>query len=384
MRVAMLGLYPVRPDWVLGGVEAVIAMLSQRLSEDPEIDLHVITFRGGEAGGKVVSLPGGLVIHRIGQPRFGRLTWHRAEIRRLQEALDSVQPHLVHAHYSVDYTAAVDHGLPTVLTIHGIMAREAKTLHDLRERAARTLDGWFERIALRKVQNLIAISPYVLEANPWLQASHAYHIENPVHDRFFDVVHREEALRILCPVRVIPRKGLLFALEALRDLVREFPGATLQIAGETGAMPSYLETCESFIARHDLSRNVGFLDNLDPSALAQEYSRCTVMLLPSMQETAPVTIGEAMAARVPIVATRVGGIPQMVQDGVTGMLVDYGDRGGLTAALRTVLSDSALRRDLGERGRAHAESRFRLASVAEQTKQVYQAVLQREAIKESR
>jgi glycosyltransferase involved in cell wall biosynthesis len=66
----------------------------------------------------------------------------------------------------------------------------------------------------------------------------------------------------------------------------------------------------------------------------------------------------------------------MLQDGATGLLVDYGDVDGLATALRTLLSDAALRHAMGERGRAQAASRFRLSAVAERTWQVYEQVLE--------
>jgi glycosyltransferase involved in cell wall biosynthesis len=164
----------------------------------------------------------------------------------------------------------------------------------------------------------------------------------------------------------------MFALQPLPELGKEFPALQLRIAGESLAMPPYLEACQSFIARQGLAQHVRFLDNLSMSELAEEYARCTLMLLPSMEETAPVVIGEAMASGVPIVATRVGGVPYMVQDGVTGLLVDYGDVDGLTAALRRMLIDAPMRQAMGQRARSAAEQRFRLAAVAERTKQVYQ------------
>jgi glycosyltransferase involved in cell wall biosynthesis len=175
---------------------------------------------------------------------------------------------------------------------------------------------------------------------------------------------------------VIPRKGLLFALQALSRLLPGFPQLELRVAGETLAMPSFLATCRSFIEAHGLGRHVRFLDNLGIPQLADEYAACSLMLLPSMQETAPVVIAEAMAAGAPIVATRVGGVPHMVEDGMTGLLVDYGDVDGLVAALSRLLSDSALRSTLVQRGRAQAEQRFRLPTVASRTRRVYEQVLQ--------
>jgi len=380
VRVALLGLYPVRPDCILGGEEAVIAMLAGRLGRDPALDLHVITFRGAEAGDRVEKLPG-LTVHRLAQPGLGRLTWHRADIRRLQQTLRSLRPDVVHAHGSQVYAAAaVSCGFPAVVTVHGIMAREARTLQVWWRRVARTLDGWYERGALRGVQDLIAISPYVLEAYPWLRPARVHPIANPVDDLFFAAGRQEEPARLFCPARVIPRKGILFLLQALPPLLRQFPALQLRIAGQAQAMPSYFEVCQSFIARQGLGQHVRFLDNVSLAEMAGEYARCTLAVLPSMQETAPVVIGEAMAVGVPVVATRVGGVPHMVQEEATGLLVDYGNVDSLTAALHRLLNDDALRRAMGQQARAQAEQRFRLSLVARRTKQVYEDILARSKI----
>jgi len=375
MRVAILGHYPVRPDWVLGGVEAVIAMLSAELSRDPELDVHVVTYRREAKSRPVEVISGGPTVHRLAQPRYGRITWHLAGQRRLRKTLKAIQPDLVHAHGSLVYTAAaLGSGIPTVVTIHGLMALEAHTLEDPLKRVARTLDIWYERFALRRVGHFIAISPYVLRAFPWFRPRVVHHIQNPVDNGYFDVARDEEPLRILCPVRVIPRKGLLLALQALARIKDRFPGVQLRVAGETMAMPSYYRACQATIEEYSLGDQVVFLDNLDSERLAEEYERCALMLLPSIQETAPVVIGEAMAAGAPVVATSVGGVPDMVEDGVTGMLVEYGDAAGLASAMAVLLADPGLRREMGSVARSNAEQYYRLSAVAERTKEVYREV----------
>lgn len=376
MKVAILGQHPESPDCITGGVEAVVAALSAELSRDPGLDVHVITFGTTGLHGGAKAPPGRPALHRLPEPRFGRLTWHLAESRRLRRVLDGLRPDIVHAHGSLVYAhAARRSGFPYVITVHGIMAREARTVQAPRKRLARQLDSWYERYALRSVRDLIAISPYVLEAYPWLRPRRVHHIENPVDDRFFEVTRQEQPLRLLCPVRVIPRKGLLLGLQALLALREQFPALQLRVAGETMAMPDYYRTCRSFVAEHGLQGQVAFLDHLSVAELAEEYARCTLMLLPSMQETAPVVIGEAMAAAVPVVATRVGGVPHMVQHGITGWLVDYGDVDALVVALSHLLSHAPLRRAMAHEARAQAEKRFRLASVAARTKQAYQTIL---------
>ena len=81
-----------------------------------------------------------------------------------------------------------------------------------------------------------------------------------------------------------------------------------------------------------------------------------------------------MAASKPVVATRVGGIPDLVREGETGFLVDAGDATGLARGLTTLLSDPALRKQMGARAHQQAVARFRLEEVARKYRQVYYLV----------
>jgi len=102
-----------------------------------------------------------------------------------------------------------------------------------------------------------------------------------------------------------------------------------------------------------------------------------VFVLPSREEGLPISVLEAMAAGLPVVASRVGGIPELVVDGETGLLVPPRDPQAMAAALRRLVDDPDLRRRLGAAGRARAEELFDLPAFRQAHLDLYERLLSR-------
>ena len=100
-----------------------------------------------------------------------------------------------------------------------------------------------------------------------------------------------------------------------------------------------------------------------------------VFVLPSRGENLPIAILEAMAAALPVVATRVGGVPEVVVDSVTGLLVEPEDAAGLAGALDRVASDEAFRQRLGQAGATRIVEHFDARSTARQMVELYRTLL---------
>jgi glycosyltransferase involved in cell wall biosynthesis len=120
---------------------------------------------------------------------------------------------------------------------------------------------------------------------------------------------------------------------------------------------------------------VQLLGGVSFDRLLEEFRRAAVLVLPSMEETSPVVIGEAMAARLPVVATRVGGVAYLVDDGMTGYLVEAGDVEALGERIAAILGDPERQASLGAAGRAKADRNFRTAAVAARVRAVWEEVL---------
>ena len=390
MRIAMLGQYPLDEQHIVGGVEAVMVPLLRVLQSYPDLDIHVVTCQPGTRPGPR-STGSGLPLEVVERHRFGRLSFHRRDVSTLRSTIDRIGPDLVHAQGIGLYAmAAVGAPYPHLVTAHGLVFREVAALSRTRvdkpapwqrlTGAARgAADSFYERHVLTQVRNLISISPYVDQEIQALNErfptrafrGRVFRIDNPVDERFFTVPEPANELTILYVGRVIPRKGLLELLRSFAIVSADIPGARLRIAGEMDAAPEYVGACRQFVADHHLEGSVLFLGSLTMEQVIEEYSSCGLVALPSLQETSPVAVAEAMAAGRAVVTNRVCGMPYLVEDGQSGLLLNYGDAEGWATALRKLLADSDLRNRMGSRGRMLAEQRFRPAVVAAATWAAY-------------
>lgn len=375
LRLALLGLYPDDPAHVIGGVEAVVSVLATELATYPDLEVHVVSGRPGLAAIEHEQ-HGAVWVHRVPEPRLGRLFLNRPVRTWLHRALRLIEPAVVHAHGSGVYVdAATTSGRPAVVTLHGVVAQEARLATAKGPPGARwrwTYDRLYERYCLARVRELIVISPYVLREFPQLaQQAQVTHIENPIDVSFFQVRRTPQRSTILCPARIIARKGILDLIGAFARLAAEFPDAELRLAGETTAEPDYVAQCRAEVQRTAVADRVHFLGTLSRAALQDELATCTMVALAAHQETAPVSIAEAMAAACPVVATMVGGVPELIENRKTGLLVAAGDVPGLAAHMHRVLDDATFARALGQNAQRAAMPRFHPHAVAERTRAVY-------------
>lgn len=170
--------------------------------------------------------------------------------------------------------------------------------------------------------------------------------------------------------RLDPVKDLLTLLNAVALVRRTLPEARLVIAGDGRERA----TLEARAAAPDLHGAVTFIGMR--SDVRRLLPAADVYANSSISEGVSITILEAMAASVPVVATRAGGTPEVVQDGETGVLVPSRDPARLAAALLTLTTDPAGRRHIGAAGRRRLEAAFTLQRMAADYQRLYHACLE--------
>ncbi len=166
---------------------------------------------------------------------------------------------------------------------------------------------------------------------------------------------------VLTVARMYARKRLADLLQAAARVARRIPDARFRIVGDGPEAP----TLRALHARLGLGGTVTFLGDVSAATLAVEYVNADCFCLPSAQEGFGIVFLEAMTAGLPIVACRAAAVPEVVADGVTGVLVPVRDPEALAAAIERVLTDASLARALGTAGRTRSEA-FDLLPVSRQ------------------
>lgn len=272
--------------------------------------------------------------------------------REFRTVLRELRPELLHAHFATEPTAAArelaaELGVPFTFTAHGYDIRR-KPPADFAERAA---------AASAVVTVSEANARYVVEAFG-VPAEHVRVIPCGIDtNRFRPAGPPTGPGRIVCVARLARVKNLGLLLEAcalLQDRAVEF---NCSIVGDG---PCRFEL-EELRARLGLASVVELVGAAEQAEVRAWWRRATVAVLTSENEGMPVSLMEAAACGVPAVATAVGGVPELVEDGVTGLLTPAGDAPALARALERLLTDPGEATRLGRAARRRAEERFSLA-----------------------
>ena len=168
-----------------------------------------------------------------------------------------------------------------------------------------------------------------------------------------------------------PRKAPDILIKAISKVVRIVPNSKLVIVG-SGSMENMLKNLTRQLKISKLVRFAGFVKNNEK---ALYYRSADVFVLPSLYEIFGIVNLEAMACGVPIVASKIGGIPDVVKDGENGLLVSPGDSEALADAIIYLLENEDVREEMGDNGRKKVEG-YSWDKIAEETEKVYDELLQ--------
>ena len=372
-RIVLLTDYPADHASFTGGVQTATAGLLEALRPYQGVfEFHLVTLSGAIAG-DVRERRGGVWFHFLGLAGYRWLpTRVPVRLLKVHRELCRIGPALVHCHSNtIGCLAVIAGGYRRVLTVHGVGQHEAR-LRTGRPPGSAAAISCLERLVHAHFPAFICNSAYAAEVVGGRGAT--FNIPNAVESRFFQVqTQPADAQRVLYLGVLAPLKrpcDLLLAHAALR---RGLPELETVFCGRVEDA-AYARSMRRIVAEWGVG-GVQFLEPSNRARAAELIGQSAVVVLPSAQENAPMVLAEAMAMGVPVVATSVGGIPDLVIHGETGLLYPPGDVDALTGCLRLLLMDPALRRRLGHAARDRAQRRFAPAAVGEATTAAYKHVL---------
>jgi glycogen(starch) synthase len=323
----------------------------------------------------------GLPVHRLAfrTPDVGvksKLTYGltgRAVKRRLdrilcENGIDIVHVHCVSSNGFYAGASARSLGLPLVVTAHGELTMDAQRLFERSAFARQTL-----RRVLADARAVTACSRYTLQeledfwGRPFGNRGQVIYNGIRMDDIETAVPYQHSRPYFLAIGRHVAQKGfdvLLRALARAGDL-----GMDLVLAGDGPEKRQLQELVVSL----GLEQSVHFPGRVDHATAMGLFRGCEFFVLPSRHEPFGIVNLEAMAAGKAVIASRTGGVPEIVEDGQVGLLVPPEDESGLSAALARLAADRGLRDRLGDAGRRDAAG-FSWANIADQYLEVYRGV----------
>lgn len=268
----------------------------------------------------------------------------------------------------------LDDRFPTVIGLQTAMKTIAHMHPSWSDSAHTTQLVALERAMLTRASHLHANSVAILEkvrAEYDIEGAGGFVVPLGVEDRRGQVTRRrnDDRVRVLFVSRLERRKGVDTLLEAAVRLLPELPHLEIVVVGKDTPNTELGETYrEAFTRTHGgdpaIAARVRFVGEASEADLYQWYADCDVFCVPSRYESFGLVYLEAMMFGVPIVATRVGGIPEVVQHERNGLLVEPEDPDALAAALRRVIVDGTLRAAYGRASRAIYEEHFTVPVMA--------------------
>lgn len=304
---------------------------------------------------------------------------------------DLVHSHTWYANFA-GHVARLLYGMPHVVTAHSLEPRRPWKAEQLG--GGYRLSSWVERSAYESADAIIAVSDGmradVLDCYPTLDPARVHVVRNGIDTELYRPVEHTDALRGfgVDPARpIVAFIGRITRQKGVEHLVaaahRIDPAAQLLLCAGAPDTPEIAAQIRAEVdALTEARPGVVWIDKMLTQTEALEVlSHATVFVCPSVYEPLGIVNLEAMACGTAVVASDVGGIPEVVDHGTTGLLVPYeaadpdAFQAGLAEAANALIADPRRARAMGEAGRARAQREFAWSSVAEQTVSVYQAVL---------
>ncbi|MEI9906778.1 MAG: glycosyltransferase family 4 protein [Actinomycetota bacterium] len=316
----------------------------------------------------------GIELHRFNLDSFGRPPQNPGEpsvLSSLRNVANEFAPDVIHLHnfysqssvFLTSYLRASGKKIPTIYTIHDVA-----TLSKIPD----SLGG---EIVGNATDAIVCPSRYIyerLETQKGIGQKKVVIIENGVPDRGTISRESSESLRVFSAANLHNHKGFVILLTAWAKISRQFPGGKLTLAGD-GPEKNFLQ---DYCVKLGISNSVEFLGWLKDEELSRELSNHSMVVVPSLvAEAFGLVAAEAQMSGLPVIASAIGGLKEIVEDGKTGILCSAGSVSELSVALSSLMSNSPLRSSMGFAARERALRMFDMNTCTSKYLRLYESLI---------
>jgi len=255
--------------------------------------------------------------------------------------------------------------LPLLSTVHGWTSHGRLTKMAVYE--------WLDKVCLKKIDRVVMVNPLMRQLPALRHLNNTAVIENGIDPVMVDAVELDKEIlqyvqqraTIVAVGRLSPEKGFNYLIDAVAQLVRDGHDVQLLLLGEGGLRQELRDQANALrLTKYILMP--GYIGNV-----VNYLSRCTVFAMPSLTEGLPIALLEAMQAGIPVVASQVGGIPDVLDNGRAGTLVSPADVESLAAALSQLLVDGELADKCVKAARQRVTEKYSSRTMAEKYLTIY-------------
>lgn len=312
------------------------------------------------------------------QPVVSGLGWGKTCFqgcaRAVRMLLKDIKPDIIHGQgterdCSID---AVFSGYPNILTLHGNMRVHAKRGEN-KGKAYYRLAAFLEGIAIRRTDGVVCISTYTDDLVKPL-AKRTWLLPNAADSRYFQAAHKPvDPPTVLFVGRLDEGKNPIGFIKACAPLF-EGKGWKFRLCGTGAKGGAYLAELEALASKNIWVELAGWKSRED---LLSEMERASLLVLPTLEDNCPMVVLEAMAVGLPVIASNIGGIPDLLTEGKTGMMFDPSNTVSMKYVTETMMESPVLRAQIGYAARAEALERFHPKVVAQEHLRIYRDVMGR-------
>lgn len=347
--------------------------LLQGFAKTPGVEVHVLACTKKPVA-HTPKLAGNIYFHSLLVPGAWTRTLYYKCVRAQQSKLKELQPDIVHGQGTERDCAfaSVRSGFPNIITVHGNQRAIAKIVHAPLF-SFLTLQSMLESWTIRRTIGVLCLTHYA-EERVRERTRRTWILPNAVDEKFFDMQWIGQTSRdVVCVANIDPRKNQNFLIRAL-DPIAQKNGLRVRFLGSPAEGHPYYEEFKALVAARPWCSYEGFKRGAD---LHAAMSGARMIILPSLEENCPMAVLEGSAIGVPVVAARSGGTPDLIDDGVSGLMFDPTDAEGVRSAVLKIWNEPAFALATAQAGKKRAFEKHYPARIAEKHIEIYRDALRR-------